>query len=74
MSDKPVAGLVAFVVAAPLVLLCCLGPAVFVGLLAGAAGWFSGLGPLAIGGLVIIGACLAFHLYRRSRQSDQFVD
>ncbi len=42
MNDKPMAGIVTFVIAAPLMLLCCLAPFVLVSSTAGLLGWLAG--------------------------------
>lgn len=55
MEEKPVAGLVTAIIAAPLVALCCAGPIVIVSALSGAAGWLGGLN----GALVMVFALVA---------------
>jgi hypothetical protein len=74
VSDKPVAGFVTLIVAAPLVLLCCLGPVVLIGLLAGTAGWFAGLGLMAIAGSAALAGYVAFRQYRRASRGGHMVN
>ncbi len=72
MSEKLLAGLTTAAVIAPLCALCVLGPAVLGSLLAGAFGWFGGLGPGVTVGGAIIAAILIYRLVRRSkRRTDQ---
>ena len=67
MSDKPIAGLVTAAAIAPLVAVCCLGPAAVVSAFAGIAGWFSGANAVTVTGLAILGAILAYGIVRRRR-------
>ncbi len=67
MSDKPVAGLVAAVAIAPVVALCCLGPAFLGSAVAWVSGWFSGLDPVTTTALAIVAAVLVIALLRRSK-------
>ncbi len=67
MSDKPIAGLVIAAVVAPLCVLCVLGPVILASGVAGAWGWLSGLGPVAVLGLVVLVAALAYGLLRRRK-------
>jgi hypothetical protein len=60
MSDKPIAGLVTAVAIAPLLVVCCLGPAVVASALAGIAAWFSGANAVTVTGLAILAAMLAY--------------
>ena len=68
MSDKPIAVLVTTVIAAPLMVVCCLfGPAAIAWLAAWASGWVAGVGAAASTGLAIIAAMLVFAFTRRRR-------
>ncbi len=67
MSDKPVAGLVAAVAIAPVVALCCLGPAFLGSAVAWVSGWFGGLGPVTATALAIVAAVPVIALLRRSK-------
>lgn len=71
MSEKPAAGLIAAAVAAPLVVLCCLGPAVFGSLLGGIAGWLGGLGAAAAAGAGVVAGVAAYGLFRWWRARSQ---
>ncbi len=65
MSDKPVAALVTAAVVAPLCAVCILGPAFLGSALAGATGWFGGLGPVVTGGLAMIAGIAVYGFVRR---------
>ena len=67
MSDKPVAGLVAFLVVAPLCGLCLFGPALFTWAAVWMSGRASGLGAVAATGLAMIAAIVVFGFVRRRR-------
>lgn len=67
MSDKPVAMLVAGVIAAPICLLCFFGPALFAWAVVWVSGIVSGLGAVATTGLAMIAAILVYGLVRRRR-------
>ena len=67
MSDKPIAVLVTALVAAPLCVVCILGPAVIGGFLAGWFGWLSDIGPVPAAAFAIIGAILVYGLARWTR-------
>lgn len=71
MSDEPLAGLMTAAVVAPLVILCCAGPAVVGSLIAGAAAWLVGFDPVAalVVGLLLCALCL-FGLLRRRKRRD----
>ena len=64
MSDKPIAGLVTAVAIAPLLAVCCLGPAVVASAFAGIAAWFSGADAVTVTGLAILAAILAYRFVR----------
>ncbi len=67
MNDKPMGGIVAFVIAAPLMLLCCLAPFVLVSSTAGLLGWLAG-GSVILGAMVAAAAgALVFLVYRHRR-------
>jgi hypothetical protein len=59
MGERTPAGIVAAVFVAPLVLLCCLGPAGVASLFAGIVAWSSGLSVAAITGAAIAGGLSA---------------
>jgi len=65
MSDKPIAGLVTAVAIAPLLAVCCFGPAVVASAFAGIAAWFSGANAVTTTGLAILAAILAYGFVRR---------
>ncbi len=67
MSDKPVAMLVAGVIAAPICLLCLFGPVAFAWAVVWVSGTVSGLGAVATTGLAMIAAILVYGLVRRRR-------
>ena len=68
MSDKPPGTVIAAVIAAPLMVVCCLfGPAAIAWLVAGASGWVASVGATASAGLAIIAAILVFAFARRRR-------
>ncbi len=67
MSDKLVAGLVGAVAIAPICALCILGPAAAVSVVAGAAGWFGGAGPLLTIGIVLAAGALVWRTLRRRK-------
>ena len=70
MSDKPTGALIA-VIAAPLMVVCCLlfalGPAAITGVIAWASGWTVGLGAVASTGLAVVAAILVYRFARRRR-------
>ncbi len=71
MSEKPPGALIAAVIAAPLMVVCCLlfvlGPAAITGVIAWASGWVAGLGAVASAGLAIVAAILVYGFARRRR-------
>lgn len=67
MSDKLIAGFVTAVVVAPICALCILGPAIFVSIFAGAAGWLGGLGPAVTTGLVVVAGIAVYRSVRRRK-------
>ncbi|MFQ5955649.1 MAG: hypothetical protein ACE5JZ_11355 [Kiloniellales bacterium] len=68
MSDKPPAALIAAVIGAPLMVVCCVfGPAVIAWVVAWASGWVAGLGVAASTGLAIVAAMVVYGLARRRR-------
>lgn len=54
MSDKPVAGFVTTLVVAPMMILCCLGPVLYVTFAAGFFSWLGGINPMRIALIVTI--------------------
>ena len=67
MNDKPMAGIVTFVIAAPLMLLCCLAPFLLVSSTAGLLSWLAG-GSILLGGMIAAGAgALVFLVHRHRR-------
>ncbi len=71
MSEKPPGALIAAVIAAPLMVVCCvlfaLGPAAITGVIAWASGQVAGLGAVASAGLAIVAAILVYGFARRRR-------
>ncbi len=66
MSDKFMAGLVTAAAIAPICAICVLGPAAAFSVIAGAAGWLGGAGPvLTIGLMAAIGLLVRRTLHRR---------
>ena len=65
MSERPAVGVITAALIAPLVLVCCLGPAAVASLLAGFVAWLSGLGVAAVAGATVVGGALAEGLLRR---------
>ncbi len=67
MNDKPMGGLVTFVIAAPLMLLCCLAPFILLSSTAGLLSWLAG-GSIILGGMVAAAAgALVFLVHRHRR-------
>ncbi len=64
MNEKPVAGLVTTAVVAPLVAVCCLGPAAFGSILGGVAGWLGGLNAAAVAGPALAAGLVAYGFFR----------
>ena len=67
MKDNPFAGLVAAVLVVPLVVLCCLGPALLGSLLGGMAGWLGGLNVVEMAGAAVAAGLVAYGLLRWRR-------
>ena len=67
MGEKLVAGFVTAAVIAPVCAACILGPAVFVSIFTGVAGWFGGLGAVTTAGLVLIMGIAVYEFIRRRR-------
>jgi hypothetical protein len=67
MSDKPITSLVIAAVAAPVALLCCLGPVVLGSAFVGLVGWLGGLS-LAAAAVVVLAASLL--AYRGSKHRE----
>lgn len=68
MSDKPLAVITTAVILLPLVMLCCLGPALFGAALGGAIGWLAGLDLVyALGAAIATG--LAIYSFMRRRRA-----
>ena len=72
MSDKPIAVLIAALVAIPACSLCILGPTVVAGIFAGWFGWVGDLGAVQLIALGIAAAVLVLGIsqYRRSWKTD----
>ena len=73
MNDKPMAGMVTFLIAAPAMLLCCQAPFVFVSSISGLLSWLAG-GSIVLGGMVAAATGVAVFLVHRHRRrrSDNF--
>lgn len=71
MNDKPMAGMVTFLIAAPAMLLCCLAPFVFVSSISGLLGWLAG-GGIVLGGMVAAATGVTVFLVHRHRRRDNF--
>ena len=68
MNDKPLAGIVTFMIAAPVMLLCCLTPLVLVSSISGLLGWIAG-GSVLLGTMIAAAAgALVFLAHRHRRQ------
>ena len=67
MNDKPMAGIVTFVIAAPAMLLCCLAPFVFASSISGLLGWLAG-GSIVLGGMIAMAAGVTVFLVHRHRR------
>jgi len=67
MNDKPMAGMVTFLIAAPAMLLCCLAPFVFVSSVSGLLSWLAG-GSILLGGMVAAAAGVTVLLVHRHRR------
>lgn len=65
MSDKPVAGIVAFAAAAPLCALCALGTSGLASVSAWFAGWFGGFDWVIATAFALIVGILTYSLLRR---------
>ncbi|WP_288901586.1 hypothetical protein [uncultured Sneathiella sp.] len=64
MSDKPTGDLIAVLIIAPLLTICCLGPIVFASFAAGIFSWIGGIDPLRILLVMALVAIGAFYLLR----------
>jgi len=73
VSERPAAGFLTAALVAPLVLLCCLGPAGVVSLLGGFVAWLSGLNAAAVLGVTIAIGPLAYAILhaRKTRLQRQ---
>lgn len=70
MNDKGVAGLTTALLIAPLVVVCCLGPAVLGSALGALVGWLGGFGPAEVFGAALAGGLSVYGLFRwRRRQA-----
>ncbi len=65
MSDKPVAGITTAIIALPLVILCCLGPAFLLAGLGGLIGWFGGANILLTVSMAIVAGIAVNRFLRR---------
>ncbi len=68
MNDKFVAGLVGAIAIAPICAVCILGPAAAVSVVAGAAGWLGGAGPVLTIGIMLAAGALAWRTLRRRKR------
>jgi membrane protein implicated in regulation of membrane protease activity len=75
MNDKPMAGMVTFLIAAPAMLLCCLAPFVFVSSVSGLLSWLAG-GSIVLGGMVAAATGVTVFLVHRHRRrrSNNFTE
>lgn len=72
MSDNRVAGFVTAVLIAPLVVVCCLGPAVLGSVVGALVGWLGGLDPVeVVGGALAAGLVVYGLLHWRRARSRQ---
>ncbi len=69
INDKMTAGLVTAVGVVPICAVCILGPAAVGSLVAGAFGWFWGLGPILTTALAMISGLLVYGLFRRRKST-----
>ncbi len=67
MNDKPMAGMVTFLIAAPAMLLCCLAPFVFLSSASGLLSWLAG-GSVVLGGMVTAATGVTVFLVHRHRR------
>ena len=67
MSDNRVAGFVTALLVAPLVIVCCLGPAVLGSALGAAVGWLGGLGSIEVMGAAFAAGLVVYGLVRWRR-------
>lgn len=67
MDERTPAGIIAAVFVAPLVLLCCLGPAAVASLFAGTVAWLGGWSLAAMTGAAIAGGLFAYGVLRWRR-------
>ncbi len=67
MGEKLTAYIVTAAVIAPVCAACILGPAVFVSVFAGLAGWFGGLSAITTAGLVLVVGIAVYEIIRRRR-------
>lgn len=60
--DNSKQGMIAAVIAIPIMIACCAAPVFTLGLATAAVGWISGIGLMEIMGLLLITAAIAFGL------------
>jgi membrane protein implicated in regulation of membrane protease activity len=71
MSDKPIAGLLAAIVVAPLCLVCALGPAALAAAVGSVLAWLGGVGLPLIAVVLAIAGWLAWRAFRRPSPSRE---
>jgi membrane protein implicated in regulation of membrane protease activity len=67
MGEKLTAWFVTAAVITPVCAACILGPAVFVSIFAGIAGWFGGLSAITTVGLILVAGIAVIEIIRRRR-------
>ena len=74
MNEKPVVPLVIAAIICPICMLSILAPAFLGSAAAGVFAWFGGFDPVAVFGLAVIGAILAYGFSRRRRDRNGATD
>ncbi len=67
MNDKALAGILGFILVAPICVMCVLGPAVLGSALAWASAWFGGMSAVSSMGLAILAGLIVFGFLQRKR-------
>lgn len=67
MSEKPIAGLAAAIVIAPLCAVCVLGPAVIASIFTGVAAWLGGFGAIVTASMVLIAGTAVYGFVRKRK-------
>ncbi len=74
MNEKPVVPFVIAAIICPICMLSILAPAFLGSAVAGVFAWFGGFVPVAVLGLAVMGAILAYGFFRRQRDRQGMAD